>query len=103
MAAVVPTPASAAAERTPCRLASCESQGRSSQPKLRRRDFGPGEDKGMNERRTERRFSRRGLLKLGGQGALLVAAGALIPSAVGRLGPPPRRRRGGGPHGLARG
>jgi FtsP/CotA-like multicopper oxidase with cupredoxin domain len=40
----------------------------------------------MNERRTDRRFSRRGLLKLGGQGALLVAAGALIPSAVVRLG-----------------
>ena len=40
----------------------------------------------MNERPTDRRFSRRNLLKLGGQGALLVAAGAMIPSAVLRLG-----------------
>ena len=40
----------------------------------------------MNEKPAERRFSRRNLLKLGGQGAFLVAAGALIPSAVVRLG-----------------
>jgi hypothetical protein len=40
----------------------------------------------MNEKVTEKRFSRRSLLKLGGQGAALVAAGALIPSAVVRLG-----------------
>jgi len=39
----------------------------------------------MNQKPDRRRFSRRDLLRLGGQGALVVAAGGLLPAAVGRM------------------
>ena len=40
----------------------------------------------MNEGQRRRQLSRRALLRLGGQGAALVTAGALLPAAVARLG-----------------
>src|SRR3972149_3134308 len=39
----------------------------------------------MNEKRAREQLSRRQLLKLGGQGALLVAAGSLLPVTIARL------------------
>jgi len=39
----------------------------------------------MSEQRTNRGLSRRQLLRLGGQGALLIAAGALVPAGIARI------------------
>jgi len=40
----------------------------------------------MKEKQTRRNMGRRELLRLGGQGAVLLAAGSLLPGAVARIG-----------------
>ena len=40
----------------------------------------------MKEKQTRRKLGRRDLLRLGGQGVVLLAAGSLLPGAVARIG-----------------